>query len=90
MMKFNKKSFSYSGGYLRYCGPEVAGEMFIARFKSGRKIGGTKSDFIRLLSKYYSIEDWAALAAVKAPLKILMDDGYIQFDPVNRCFLIAK
>ena len=85
-MKFDKKQFKYSGGYLTY-GPT---DTFIARFKYGRKIGGSKSDFIRLLSKYYTIEDWSYKSVKSAPLQILMNDGYIQFDPVNRCFMIAK
>ena len=55
-----------------------------------RKVGGSKADFVRLLSKYYTESDWFAKAVTKAPLTILMDDGFIQYDAVNRRFLIAK
>ena len=85
-MKFDKRQFKYSGGFLTYGNADT----FIARFKGGRKVGGTKSDFIRLLSKYYTIEEWTNKSVKSAPLHILKNDGYIQFDPVNRCFLIAK
>ena len=85
-MKFQRDQFNYSNGYLTY----GAAHLFIARFKSGRKVGGSKSDFVRLLSKYYTIESWTTKAKSSAPLKILMDDGFIQFDPDTRKFLIVK
>lgn len=85
-MKFQRDQFNYSNGYLTY----GVGHLFIARFKSGRKVGGSKSDFIRLLSKHYHISDWFTKIKSSAPLKILMDDGFIQFDPATRKFLITK
>lgn len=84
-MRFAKDAFQYHGGYLTY----GADRKFVARFKySGA--GPKKSDYIRLLSKYYSQEDYFARLKDRAPGQILMDDGFVKFDAENRRFLIAK
>jgi hypothetical protein len=84
-MKFQKELFNYHGGYLTY-GPE---NKFIARFKY-RGVGPKKSDYIRLLIKYYTQEDWFEKVKQDAPGRVLMNDGFVQVDLENRRFLIAK
>jgi hypothetical protein len=85
-MKFQKELFNYHGGYLTY-GSE---RKFIARFKYRGGFGPNKSDYIRLLSKYYTLESWFEKAKELAPQQILMNDGFVKFDFENRRFLIAK
>ena len=83
-MKFTKEAFQYHGGYLTY----GADNKFVARFKHRGPVG--KADFIRLLTKYYTLENYFPRLADKAPMQILMDDGFVQFDSVNRRFLVSK
>jgi len=82
-MKFQKDQFNYHGGYLTY----GSDRKFVARFKHRGPVG--KSDFIRLLTKYYTQESYFNRGD-RAPLQILMDDGYVTFDSANRRFLVAK
>lgn len=84
-MKFERNLFDYHGGYLTY----GADRKFIARFKY-RGAGAKKADYIRLLTKYYTQEDYFERLKTRAPGQILMDDGFVKFDMVNRRFLIAK
>ena len=84
-MKFDKQAFHYHGGYLTY----GADRKFVARFKHRGPCG--KSDFIRLLTKYYTQEDYFGRREKDvAPLQILMDDGFVKFDRENHRFLVAK
>lgn len=83
-MKFQRELFDYSCGYLTY-GPE---RKFVARFK--RKGGVGKSDFVRLLCKYYNVEDYMNRKVFEAPLEILIKDGYVKFDMQNFRILVSK
>jgi len=82
-MKFQKDQFNYHGGYLTY----GSDRKFVARFKHRGPV--TKSDFIRLLTKYYTQESYFK-RGTRAPLQILMDDGFVKFDRENHRFLVAK
>ena len=84
-MKFDRSMFHYHGGYLTY-GPE---RKFVARFKHRGPVG--KADFVRLLCKYYTVESYLdRVNGYRAPMQILMDDGFVKFDMENRRFLVAK
>lgn len=83
-MKFQREAFDYHGGYLTY----GADRKFVARFKYRGPV--KKSDFVRLLSKYYTVEDYFARLKDRAPLQILMDDGYVKFDLESHQILVAK
>ena len=85
-MKFDRSQFNYHGGYLTY-GPD---RKFVARFKHRGPVG--KADFVRLLTKYYTVEDYFNRVnhGDRAPLQILMDDGYVTFDMVNKKIMVAK
>jgi len=85
-MKFQKELFNYHGGYLTY----GSDRKFIARFKYRGGFGPKKADYIRLLTKYYTQENWFEKAKQDAPGQILMNDGFVKFDMENRRFLIAK
>jgi hypothetical protein len=76
--------FNYHGGYLTY----GLDNKFVARFKHKGGVG--KADFVRLLTKYYTVQDYFARLADRAPLQILMDDGYVTFDLTNRKIMVAK
>lgn len=83
-MKFDRSMFNYHGGYLTY----GSDNKFVARFKHKGGVG--KADFVRLLTKYYTVQDYFARLADRAPLQILMDDGYVTFDLVNKKIMVAK
>ncbi len=83
-MKFERSMFNYRGGYLTY----GSDNKFVARFKHKGGVG--KADFVRLLTKYYTVQDYFARLADRAPLQILMDDGYVTFDLTNRKIMVAK
>jgi hypothetical protein len=82
-MKFDRSQFNYHGGYLTY----GSDRKFVARFKHRGPV--TKSDYVRLLCKYYTVEDYFNRGD-RAPLQILMDDGYVTFDMVNKKIMVAK
>jgi len=83
-MKFQKDQFQYHGGYLTY----GLDHKFVARFKHRGPVG--KADFIRLLSKYYTADSYFSRLGDRAPMQILMDDGFVKFDFDTRRFLVAK
>ena len=83
-MKFQRELFDYSGGYLTY-GPE---RKFVARFKRKGAVG--KADFVRLLCKYYDVEQYLTRRCFEAPLEILIKDGYVNFDLQNFRVLVSK
>jgi hypothetical protein len=83
-MKFDRSEFQYHGGYLTY----GKNNLFVARFKRRGPVG--KADFVRLLSKYYTVQDYFSRVNKTAPMQILMDDGFVKFDMENRRFLVAK
>jgi hypothetical protein len=84
-MKFQKDQFHYHGGYLTY----GSDRKFVARFKYRGPVG--KADFVRLLCKYYTVESYLdRVNGYRAPMQILMDDGYITFDTVNKKIMVAK
>jgi hypothetical protein len=83
VMKFDRSQFNYHGGYLTY----GSDRKFVARFKHRGPV--TKSDYVRLLCKYYTVEDYFNRGD-RAPLQILMDDGYVTFDMVNKKIMVAK
>lgn len=81
---FKRDQFNYSGGFLTY-GPK---REFIARFKHRGPVN--KSDYVRILCKHYFVEDYLARLKDRAPLQILIDDGYVKFDLVNHKIHVAK
>ena len=83
-MKFSKTDFDYHRGYLTY----GADRKFVAVFKHRGSVD--KADFVRLLTKYYTVEDYFAKLKHSAPFKILMDDGFVTVDTVNHRILVAK
>jgi hypothetical protein len=83
VMKFDRSQFNYHGGYLTY----GSDRKFVARFKHRGPV--TKSDYVRLLCKYYTVEDYFNRGD-RAPLQILMDDGYVTFNMVNKKIMVAK
>ena len=83
-MKFSKTDFDYHRGYLTY----GADRKFVAVFKYRGSVD--KADFVRLLTKYYTVEDYFAKLKHSAPFKILMDDGFVTVDTVNHRILVAK
>jgi hypothetical protein len=78
MPKFNKSLFVTSGEYVRYEGK------FVARFK--HKGPFTKARFLKALVKFYDTDTYFARLELEAPFQILMNDGYVEFDSVNRKF----
>ena len=78
MTKFAKNSFEYHGGYLHYT--TNAGERkFVARFKHRGPV--TKAKFLAALIKHYTVEEYFAKASAGLPpLRILMEDGILQFE----------
>lgn len=85
-MKFQREAFDYHGGYLTY----GADRKFVARFKYAKGGGPKKADYIRLLTKYYTQEDYFERVKTRAPGQILMDDGFVTYDAENRRILVAK
>jgi len=83
-MKFERSMFNYRGGYLTY----GLDNKFVARFKHKGGVG--KADFVRLLTKYYTQDSYFNRMPDRAPLQILMDDGYVTFDLVNKKIMVAK
>jgi hypothetical protein len=83
-MKFDRTQFNYRCGYLTY-GPD---HKFVARFKYRGPVG--KADFVRLLTKYYTQDSYFNRMPDKAPLQILIEDGYVTFDMVNKKISVAK
>jgi hypothetical protein len=81
-MKFDRSMFQYHGGYLTYAGK------FVARFKHRGPVG--KADFVRLLTKYYTTDSYFGRLGDRAPMQILMDDGFVKFDMDNHRFLVSK
>lgn len=78
MTKFVKEMFDTAGEYMTY-GPD---RKFVARFK--HKGPFTKAKLIKALVKFYDTETYFARVAKEAPFGILMNDGYVTFDAVNR------
>jgi hypothetical protein len=82
--KFERSQFNYHGGYLTY-GQD---NRFVARFK--RRGVVTKSDYVRLLCKYYNTDSYFNRVKTEAPGQILMNDGYISYDLINKKIMVAK
>ena len=85
-MQFQKSEFQYHGGYLTY----GADRKFVARFKRTRVGGPNKSDYIRLLTKYYTQENYFERLKDNAPMQILYEDGFVKLDIENGKILVAK
>jgi hypothetical protein len=83
-MKFDRSKFQYHGGYLTY----GTDRKFVARFKHRGPVG--KADFVRLLTKYYTTDNYFGRLGERAPMQILMDDGFVKFDMDNHRFLVSK
>jgi len=85
MTAFNSKNFEFHGGYLHYV---VEGQKhFIARFKyKGGPV--TVAKFKSALRKLYTVEEYLERVANEAPLKILMNDGHLEFDSVSKKFIL--
>lgn len=83
MTKFNKKDFFTEGDYLFY-GKD---RKFVARFKHR---GGpfTKAKLVKALCKFYTTDEYFnRLAENEAPFKIIMNDGYVDFDMKEKKFI---
>ena len=85
-MQFQKSQFQYHGGYLTY-GPD---RKFVARFKRTRVGGPKKDDYIRLLTKYYTQENYFERLKNDAPMQILLEDGFIDLNVEKRQILVTK
>ena len=79
---FDKTLFDTAGEYLFY----GADRQFVARFKHRGPV--TKARLIRTLVKHYSPETYFPRLKDRAPLQILMDDGYLVFDHANRRMIL--
>lgn len=79
MTKFDKESFSYSGGFLMY-GQYPERPKFVARFKyRGTPI--TKGMFLTQLLKNHTVEEYfTKMESGKAPLEILRDADPAWYD----------
>jgi hypothetical protein len=82
--KFERSQFNYHGGYLTY-GQD---NRFVARFK--RRGVVTKADYVRLLCKYYNTDSYFNRVKTEAPGRILMNDGYVSYDLINKKIMVAK
>jgi len=71
MTKFERGGFMYHGGYLSYKGN------FIARFKYRGSV--KKSEYIKILCKHYTLEDWVEKLKSNPPLLILRNDGFVTY-----------
>jgi hypothetical protein len=74
-MKFERSGFEYHGGYLTYQGN------FIARFKHRGAV--KKSEYIKILCKHYTLEDWVEKLKSNPPLTILHNDGYVTYNALD-------
>lgn len=79
MAKFDKTKFTTSGEYVHYEGN------FVARFKHKGPL--TKAKMLKALVKFYDTESYFARVKHEAPFQILMNDGLVEFDAVNRKFI---
>ena len=90
MTAFTNQNLSYHGGYLHYqphADSYYEGRKFVARFKHRGPV--TKAKFVAALKKYYTVEQYFAKAdAGRAPLQILMDDGFLVYDSEARKFIL--
>jgi hypothetical protein len=82
--KFERSQFNYHGGYLTY-GQD---NRFVARFK--RRGVVTKSDYVRLLCKYYNTDSYFNRVKTEAPGRILINDGYVTYNSETKKILVAK
>lgn len=83
MTAFTKENICSDGEYVMYH-PQGVGKTawedrkFIARFKHRGPV--TKAKFLKVLKKYYTVEDYfAKMDAGRAPLQILQDDNILTF-----------
>ena len=74
-MKFERSGFEYHGGYLTYQGN------FIARFKYRGAV--KKGEYIKILCKHYTLEDWVEKLKSNPPLTILQNDGYVTYNALD-------
>jgi len=49
-----------------------------------------KSDYVRLLCKYYDTESYFSRLKDEAPGQILMKDGYVSYDLINKKVMVAR
>lgn len=80
MTKFVKEMFNFDGMYLTY-GDD---RKFVARFK--HKGPMTKAKLVKALCKFYDTETYFARVKDEAPFRILMTDGYVDFDVTAKKF----
>jgi hypothetical protein len=83
-MKFERSQFNYHGGYLTY----GSDNRFVARFKYRGMV--KKSDYVRLLCKYYDTESYFSRLKDEALGQILMKDGYVSYDLINKKVMVAR
>lgn len=83
MTAFTNENVHSDGEYVMYH-PHGVGKTpwnerkFIARFKHRGPV--TKAKFLKVLKKYYTVEDYfAKYDAGRAPTQIFMDDGHLTF-----------
>lgn len=80
MTKFVKEMFNFDGMYLTY-GDD---RKFVARFKHKGPL--TKAKLVKALCKFYDTEVYFARVKEEAPFRILMNDGYVDFDVTVKKF----
>lgn len=82
---FNKDNIVIDGDYVKYVNGNV--NKFVVRFKHRGPV--TKSKFIKCLMKHYTPETYFnKLDSGQAPLQILMNDGFLTYDSIDRKFTL--
>ena len=69
---FHKELFTYSGGYLMY-GHNLNDQVFIARFKYGKKNWRTWANF---LCKNFTVAEYLEAAEATSPREAIESKGY--------------
>jgi hypothetical protein len=69
---FHKELFSYSGGYLMY-GHNLNDQVFIARFKYGKKNWRTWANF---LCKNFTVAEYLEAAEATSPREAIEEKGF--------------
>ena len=81
---FHKDLFSYHGGYLMY-GNNVQDQVFIARFKYGKKNWRTWANF---LCKNFTVAEYLKAADETSPREAIESKGF--YDDMTVAMLKAK
>lgn len=88
-MKFEKNNFNCHDGFLYYTLNGIPDRFFVARFRYN-KAPVTKSKFINVLMKHYTVEDYFEKLRTAAPLQILITDGFLVHTSDGKVILDGK